>query len=54
MCVCACERAVDRGERGSRGCGRLEGSSKGLAGGCVREEGRMGSCWDRRSGSDGL
>lgn len=44
----------DRGERGSRGCGMWDDRSSDLAGGCVREEGRMGSCWDRGSGSDGL
>lgn len=54
LCVCAREQAHDRGERGSRGCGRWDGRSSGLAGGCVSEEGRMGSCWDRGSGSDGL
>lgn len=45
---------VDRGDRGSRGCGRFEGRSRSPVEGCVREEGRMGAWWSRGRGSDGL
>lgn len=57
LCVCDWARAGglgERGSRGSRGCGRLEGSSRRPAGGCVSEEGSAGGWWCSGRGSDGL
>lgn len=52
--LCDCVRGTCRGERGSRGWGRLAGKSIMAAGGCVNDEGRTGSGWCRGRGREGL